>query len=119
MDIPFVWEVDSKEGFRNFAEAYKRMSQQRRLPLQHNIKVTSAEREAVGNTYYVPICNVDFDSSYETSDDDQELFRDFMAWVENFNRWVLSEWENHHVKTVSEEDKDIADSIVNIDIEED
>ncbi len=118
-NIPFVWEVDSKEGFRNFAEAYKRMSQQRRLPLQHNIKVTSAEREAVGNTYYVPICNVDFDSSYETSDDDQELFRDFMAWVENFNRWVLSEWENHHVKTVSEEDKDIADSIVNIDIEED
>lgn len=118
-NIPFVWEVDNKEGFKNFGDAYKRLAQQRRLPLSHNIVVTSGEREAVGNTYYVPVCSVDFDSSFETTNDTQETFRNFMAWVENFNSWVLSEWDNKHEESMSDEDKELAEAIVNIDVEED
>lgn len=118
-DIPFVWEVDNKEGFKNFGDAYKRMAQQRRLAIQHNIKVSSLEREAVGNTYFVPKCEVDFNTSMEASDEDQELFRNFMGWVESHNRWVLSEWDSKHVETISDEDKEITESIVDIDVEED
>jgi hypothetical protein len=118
-DIPFVWEVDNKEGFKNFGDAYKRLAQQSRLGLQHNIVVTSAEREAVGNTYYVPVCSVDFDSSFDMTPETQDNFRYFKAWVENFNNWVLSEWNNKHEESISDEDKEITESIVHIDIEED
>lgn len=118
-DIPFVWEVDNKEGFKNFGDAYKRLAQQNRLCLQHNIVVTSAEREAVGNTYYVPVCSVDFDSSFDMTPETQDNFRNFKAWVENFNNWVLSEWNNKHEESISDEDKEITESIVHIDIEED
>jgi len=118
-DVPFVWEIDNKEGFKNFGDAYKRLAQQRRLCLQHNIVVMSGEREAVGNTYYVPMCSVDFDSSFDTTPETQELFGFFMAWIENFNSWVLSEWDNKHQESISDEEKELAESIVNIDVEED
>ncbi len=116
--MPFVWEVDNKEGFKNFAAATAKLAQHRRLSVYHNINVTTAEREAVGNTYYVPICEVDLDNTFEVSDTDQALFKDFMAWIESHNRWVLSEWDQKQVQKATDEEKELAESFVDIDVEE-
>ena len=78
VDMPFVWEVDSKEGFRNFGEAMKKFDKHQRLSVMHNMNVATAEREAVGNTYYVPTC-VDFGTTLEVNEPEQALFADFMG----------------------------------------
>lgn len=118
VDMPFVWEVDNKEGFKNFGDAINKLAQHRRLSVMHNITVSSAEREAVGNTYYVPVCEVDLGTTLEVTDEDQNLFKDFMAWVESHNRWVLSEWDEKNVQKATEEEKEVAESFVDIDVEE-
>ena len=118
VDMPFVWEVDNKEGFKNFAAATAKLAQHRRLSVYHNINVTTAEREAVGNTYYVPICEVDLDNTFEVLEKDQALFKDFMAWIESHNRWVLSEWDQKQIQKATDEEKELAESFVDIDVEE-
>ena len=118
VDMPFVWEVDNKEGFKNFAAATAKLAQHRRLSEYHNINVTTAEREAVGNTYYVPICEVDLDNTFEVLEKDQALFKDFMAWIESHNRWVLSEWDQKQIQKATDEEKELAESFVDIDVEE-
>lgn len=118
VDMPFVWEVDSKEGFRNFGEATNKFAKHQRLSVMHNMNVSTAEREAVGNTYYVPICEADLGTTLEVNESEQALFADFMAWVESHNRWVLSEWEQKHVQKASDEEKELAESFVDVDVEE-
>ena len=118
VDLPFVWEVDSKEGFRNFGDAMKKFDKHQRLSVMHNMNVTTEEREAVGNTYYVPVCEADLSKTFEVADAEQELFADFMSWVESHNRWVLSEWDQRHEDKVSDEEKELAESFVDIDVEE-
>jgi len=118
IDMPFVWEVDNKEGFKNFAEATAKLAQHRRLSVYHNINVTTEEREAVGNTYYVPVCEADLDNTFEVSKEDQAFFKDFMAWIESHNRWVLSEWDQKQVEAATDEEKEMAESFVDIDVEE-
>ena len=117
-DYPFIWEVDNKEGFKNLGEATAKLAKHQRLSLFHDIIVTSGEREGIGNTYYVPECEVDLDVSHEITDGDQELMRDFMAVVEAHNRWVLSEWEEKHVEKATDDEKELAEEFVDIDVEE-
>jgi len=55
---------------------------------------------------------------HDIVDDDQNLLRDFKAVVENHNRRILSEWEEKQVSKATEEEKELAESFVDIDVEE-
>ena len=117
-DYPFIWDVDTKEGFKNLGEATAKLAKHQRLSLFHDITVSIGEREGVANTYYVPVCDVNLDVSHEITDGDQELMRDFMAVIEAHNRWVLTEWEEKHVEKATDDEKELAEEFVDIDVEE-
>ena len=84
----------------------------------HDIIVTTAERKGAQGLYYVPVCQADFDTVHEIVSADQDLLRDFQAVVENHNRRVLSEWDEKQVQKATEEEKELAESFVDIDVEE-
>jgi hypothetical protein len=109
-DIPFVWDVDSKEGYKNLGLVFSKLNKIKRLPMQHNINLVTSKRDLpTGASYYVPIPDVDLNSNIEISDSDQTLFTQFMESIQLHNDYILSEW-----------DKNISSGVDNdfIDVEE-
>jgi hypothetical protein len=117
-NVPFVFDISQKEGFKNFADVTAKFAQHRRLPIMHDIIVSTAERTGPNGPYYIPVCEADLNTTHEITDEDQSLLRDFQAVIENHNRWVLSEWEQKNVQKATEEEKELAESFVDIDVEE-
>jgi len=118
VDTPFVFDVAVKEGYKNFGDVSNKFAQHRRLPIMHDIIVSTAERKGPNGPYYVPVCEADLDTIHEITEADQQLLRDFQAVVENHNRRVLSDWEEKHVQKATQEEKELAESFVDVDVEE-
>ena len=119
-DVPFIWEIDGKEAFKNLGQAMSKFNELRRLPVQHSIVMVTEERQLpTGATYHVPTCEVDLKSSHEITDKDQDTFKSFMGWVENYNQWVLGEWDKKHQESVDPEDAATVEAFVDIEVEED
>ena len=78
----------------------------------------TAERKGPSGMYYIPVCEADLNTVHDIVDSDQTLLRDFKAVVENHNRRILSEWEEKQVAKATEEEKELAESFVEIDVEE-
>ena len=96
-DIPCVWDVDTKEGFKNMGNVFAKLNKMKRLPMLHNINLSTLKRDLpTGNSYFVPVPELDMKSSIEISDDDQQLFTSFMENIESHNTYVLSEWNKHN-----------------------
>tara|TARA_Y100001972_G_C7655877_1_gene330317 strand:- start:1003 stop:1851 length:849 start_codon:yes stop_codon:yes gene_type:complete len=96
-DIPCIWDVDTKEGFKNMGSVFSKLNRMKRLPMLHNINLTTAKRDLpTGNSYFVPVPELDMKSSIEIGDDDQQLFTSFMENIESHNAYVLSEWNKHN-----------------------
>lgn len=119
-DVPFIWEIDGKEAFKNVGQAMSKFNELRRLPVQHNIVMVTEERQLpTGNAYHVPMCEVDLKTSHEITEKDQDTFKGFMGWVENYNQWVLGEWDKKHQESVDPEDAETVEAFVDIEVEED
>jgi len=96
-DIPFVWDVDTKEGFKNMGGVFAKLLKMKRLPMLHTINLSTAKRDLpTGNSYYVPVPELNMQSSIEISDEDQGLFTSFMESIESHNDYVLNEWNKNN-----------------------
>jgi len=93
--MPFVWDVNNKEGYKNIGSIFSKLNTMKRLPMQHTITVTNERRE-VPQTYYVPVAELDVNSKIEISDADQQLFTMFMEHIQSHNDWVLSEYNKNN-----------------------
>ena len=50
----------------------------------------------------------------DRSDTDQTMFADFLAWIENYNQYIVSEWsEQASQKSIDEDMSSAVESIVN------
>lgn len=120
-DVPFIWEVDSKEGFTNLGSVFNKLNTMKRLPINHTMSVSTVERKLpTGNTYYVPDAELDVKSNIEMTDTDQGVFQELMSHVEGYNGWVLKEFDSNYKQddVIEQESGGIADSFVNVNIEE-
>jgi len=119
-NIPCIWEVDSKEGFKNIGGIFSKLGSLKRLPIQHTMEVATSKRDLpTGSSYYVPTAKLDLENNVEISDGDQATFAEFMSYIEGFNQWVLGEWETHHVQEDAGDDASIVDGFVHVNVEED
>ena len=117
-DVPCVWEIDSKEGFKNVGQAFNKLGQMRRLPPQHHMLVETEGRELpTGATFYVPVVNLDTQNSLEVTPEDQGVFKEFMEYIENFNTWVLSEWDKA-AHGEPEEDDSVVEEFITVDVDD-
>ena len=66
----------------------------KRLPVQHSIKLETEERKLPnGNVFYLPVSTLDISNKVDLSDDDQVIFGDFMSWIQNYNQYIVGEWD--------------------------
>ena len=118
-ESPFIWEIDNRDAFKTLGEPFTKLAQMKRLPVQHNIMLTTEERKLPnGNSFYLPNASLDVTKTVQLTDNDQELFANFMAWIQNYNEYIINEWSTKSGQNISQSDKDTVDSFINIDSEE-
>jgi hypothetical protein len=54
----------------------------------------------------------------ELTNDDQTLFGDFMAWVDNYNNYIVNSWAEKANSRMEDGDAEILDDLVDIEIED-
>jgi len=112
--VPFIWEIDNKEAFKTVGTVFDKLGKMKRYPLNHLMFASSEERKLPnGNSYYVPSTRLDLTSKIETSDKDQELFANLLAWVTNYNQYIINLWDEN-VHTHEEVDAAVVENFIDI-----
>jgi len=94
-NIPCIWELDSKEGFKNMGDAFAGLAKHRQLPIHHIFNLSTVRKELpTGAAYYVPVCDFDIKNVQEITSENEEVFKSFVSYAENYNQWVMSEFDN-------------------------
>ena len=79
-------------------------AKQKRLPIQHVVGAATEERKLPnGNSFFLPVTTVNLTNIVDIEQSDQALFTDFMAWVENYNEYIIN---TYAVKSSSHNDED-------------
>ena len=117
---PFIWEVENRDAFKTVGGVFTQLAKMKRLPVQHNVSLNTEERKLPnGNSFYVPLTSLDLTNSIELTQEDQTRFADFMAWVTNYNEYIINTYAE---KASGKDDDDLddldIDGVVDIDIEE-
>jgi len=116
-DTPFIWEIENRDAFKDVGTVFSKLGKMKRLPVQHNITANTEERKLPnGNSFYLPVVSLDLTKTLELTDTEQNTFGDFMAWVQNYNEYIVNSWTE---KSLQEgEDIDGVDDIVDIEFED-
>ena len=94
-EVPFIWEVDNRDAFKTMGSPFQTLFQNKRLPVQHHITATTVERKLPnGNSYYVPAVDLDLSDTITIKESDQTTFTSFLAWVTNYNEYIISAWND-------------------------
>ena len=115
---PFIWEIDNRDAFKTMGEQFNKLTKMRRLPPQHNMALTTREVPLPnGSSFFVPEAELDLGTTLEMDNSAQEVFASFIAWIENYNTYILNSWnENMHKK--EDVNTDIIEEFVDINEED-
>lgn len=116
---PFIWEIDNKDAFKEIGGCFTALAKQQRLPIFHTITANTSERKIpTGASYYVPVASLDTSVSIDPEPEDNELLADFMSWVDNYNNYILKDWEEKRSAKMEEDDVEVVDDIVDIELDD-
>jgi hypothetical protein len=117
---PFIWEVENRDAFKTVGEVFTAFAKQKRLPVQHNVTLNTQERKLPnGNSFYLPVTTLDTSSTVELTKDDQSKFAEFIAWVTNYNEYIINAYSEKNVsKNDMELDELDIDDVVDVEFEE-
>jgi len=119
-ETPFIWEIDNRDAFKMVGESFTKLAKMKRLPVQHIITANTQERKLPnGNSFYLPVVSLDVTNTLSLSDVEQNMFADFMAWVDNYNTYISNAWSEKANSQMDEDDMDIVDGLVDVEIDED
>ena len=115
---PFIWEIDNRDAFKTMGEQFNKLTKMRRLPPQHNMALTTREVPLPnGSSFFVPEAELDLGTTLEMDNDAQEVFASFIAWIENYNTYILNAW-NENMHKNEDVDTDTVEEFVDIDLED-
>lgn len=115
-ESPFIWEIDNRDAFKIMGKPFTKLAQMKRLPVQHNIVLNTEERKLPnGNSFYLPRPSLDITKTVSLTDADQTMFANFMAWIQNYNEYIINEWSVNNGSNISQEDMDTVDDFIDID----
>lgn len=116
---PFIWEIDNRDAFKLVGESFTKLAKLKRLPVQHTIVANTQERKLPnGNSFYLPVVSLDVTNTLPLTDAEQEMFGDFMAWVDNYNTYISNAWSEKANSHMDDEDVDVVDGLVDIEVDE-
>ena len=100
---------------------FTKLAKMKRLPVQHNVTLNTEEQKLPnGNSFYLPVTSLDVTNTLEISQADQDMFLDFMTWVENYNEYIISAYSEKAASKADAELDDIGglDDILDIELDE-
>jgi len=116
---PFIWEIENRDAFKEFGNVFAKLNKMKRLPVQHNIVSATEERKLPnGSSFYLPVTTLDVTKTLELTQEDQDRFGDFMAWVQNYNEYIINTYAEKANSHSDEDDEVIVDGIVDIELED-
>ena len=117
--VPFIWEVDNRDAFKGWGEVFSTFAKQKRLPIQHVVDAATEERKLPnGNSFFLPVTTVNLTNIVEIEQSDQALFTDFMAWVQNYNEYIINAYAEKATEHDDDDDIAITDGVIDVDDEE-
>jgi hypothetical protein len=119
VSVPFIWEVDNRDAFKTLGAPIAQMAKQNRILPQHRVVLGSEEQALpTGATYFLPTAVLDVSGTIELTDADQALFADFNAWVDNYNEYIVKEFNKlSKPEAVTQAESDIAAEFVDVEVE--
>jgi hypothetical protein len=117
--VPFIWEIDNRDAFKTLGAPIAQMAKQNRILPQHRI-ILGAEEQSLptGATYFLPTAVLDLSSTLELTDADSTLFSDFNAWVDNYNEYIVKEFNKLSQPAEATADElEIAEEFVDVEVE--
>ena len=118
---PFIWEIENRDAFKTVGTVFTKLAKMKRLPVQHNVTLNTEEQKLPnGNSFYLPVTSLDVTNTLEISQANQDMFLDFMTWVENYNEYIISAYSEKATSKADAELDDIGglDDILDIELDE-
>ena len=114
----FIWEVENRDAFKTVGDVFNKLGKMRRLPVQHTILAGTDERKLPnGNSFYLPVAELDMTKTLDMDNATQENLANFLAWVANYNQYILNAWDENAHKS-EEVDTDMVEDFVDVDMED-
>ncbi len=114
----FIYEIENRDAFKGAGVIFNKLGKMRRLPVQHNVSMSTEEQSMPnGNVWYLPTFTLDLGETLEVGDGEQETFANFMAWIENYNEYIKSAWNDNAYKN-DDTDTDTVEEFVDIEAED-
>lgn len=115
---PFIWEIDNRDAFKILGDTYNSFNKQRLLPISHVLTIGTEEKPLPnGSSFYIPEVSVDMDNAIALTSDDQSTFTDFMEWVDSYNEYIATTWNDKSKRKMSAEDTDLVNEFHDVDNE--
>ena len=115
--LPFIWEIDNRSAFKLLGDTYNAFGRKKLLPISHNISLGTEEQTLPnGSSFYLPSVSPDFNTALTISEKDTDTFSNFMGWVDNYNDYIISEW-NKKSDAHSPADEKVLDEFHSLDDE--
>jgi len=116
---PFIWEIDNRDAFKEIGTSFESLAKMQRLPIQHIITANTSERKiATGASFYVPVASLDVSNVIELTQEDHTLFADFLAWIDNYNNYIVSAWAEKANSRIEDGDAEVLDDLIDIEIDD-
>ena len=117
-ETPFIWEIDNRDAFKNVGTAFTKLAKMKRLPVQHLITANTEERKIpTGAVFYLPVVSLDVTNTLDLTEVEQNMFADFMQWVQNYNEYIINAWADKANSHDDEDDEAIVDGVIDFDEE--
>lgn len=117
--IPFIWEVENRDAFKTVGAIFSQLAKMKRLPVQHIVTANTEERKLPnGSSFYLPVTSLDVTTVLDLTAEEQSKFGNFVAWVQNYNEYIINAWSENANKHMQDEDMDTVEDFVDIDSEE-
>ena len=120
-EVPFIYEIDNREAFKTMGEPFIRLSEMKRLPPQHNIKLTAVQGKSRTGTvvFYLPVAELDISKVVDITDEDQASFSLFLEFIQTCNDSVIKSWDFKNKNIMKQVDKDVVDDFIDIETDGD
>ena len=71
-----------------------------------------------GNSFFIPVVSLDVSKTLKVTADDNSMFADFLAWLDNYNQYILNLWSEKANSKMEDDDVDVVDTLVDIEVED-
>lgn len=117
--VPFIWEVDNKDAFKEMGAPIAQMAKQKRILPQHNILLNTIEHSLpTGAVFFTPSAALDLSHTLPLTDEDQGTFASFNEWIDGYNDYVVKAFNEAMKEKAESEFDSVVEEFVDVEIQE-